>query len=202
MIMWTMTVLGCFLMTRTPQAADCPPTVAALAAAHPEQIEAGDVRLQSPSLIVVRKSARAVLHYASGTLSEEGCWVAGLGFAPESHKQREGDGRTPEGWYRTSDKPWSQFYGAIAVHYPNTEDAAAGVADGRISAATRQQIDAALRRDDKPPQTSALGGEILLHGGGSLTDWTLGCVAMNNSDIDSLRAKLPRDIQADVLILP
>ncbi len=53
----------------------------------------------------------------------------------------------------------------------------------------------------KPPQQTLLGGEILIHGGGSATDWTLGCIAMENTDIDALRAGLPPSMKTDVLIL-
>lgn len=180
----------------------CPETTALLASLHKGQLDPDDARLQGSDLIVVRKSAREVLHYEGGALSHNGCWAAGLGFAPEGHKLRQGDGRTPEGWYRTSDKPWSQFYGAIAVHYPNAEDAAAAQAAGDITASTAAGISRAIARGAKPPQNTALGGEILLHGGGSGADWTLGCVAMDNAHIDALRAKLPKGIQTDVLILP
>ena len=47
-----------------------------------------------------------------------------------------------------------------------------------------------------------MGGEILLHGGGGQSDWTLGCIAMDNDQLDILRAELPRDMKTTVLILP
>lgn len=179
----------------------CPAEVEALPAVS--WLEPEDRRLQGEALIVVLKSSRRVGLYSGGKLADEGaCWPIGLGGAPEGHKRREGDQRTPEGWYRSSDKPASRYYGAIAVHYPNAADAAAGVADGRIDAATRRQIEAALARDEKPPQGTALGGEILIHGGGSWTDWTLGCVAMDNDELDDLRARLPAGKRTDILILP
>ena len=159
-----------------------------------------DPRWQAERLVVVRKAKRRVVLYAKG--KQLGCWPAGLGFEPEGHKTREGDGRTPEGWYRTSDKPTSRYYQAIAVHYPNLGDAERGLADGRIDAATERAIRTALSADRKPPQATALGGEILLHGGGSGSDWTLGCVAMNNADIDALREQLPDTMKVDVVVLP
>jgi murein L,D-transpeptidase YafK len=165
-------------------------------------------RLSAEHLVVVRKGARTVQLFRRGRavagkgLEGKACYKVGLGFAPEGHKTREGDGRTPEGWYRTSDKPWSSFYAAIAVHYPNAEDAAAGVKDGRITPAVAKRITSAVTQDHKPPQTTPLGGELLLHGGGSSTDWTLGCVALEDADIDALRAALPDDMSVDVHILP
>lgn len=88
------------------------------------------------------------------------------------------------------------------MHYPNADDAAAGLADGRLSAGQRDAIDRALAAGIKPPQRTSLGGEILVHGGGGDRDWTLGCVALDDADIDALRARLPADMTTDILILP
>ncbi len=168
-----------------------------------------DARMQAEHLIIVRKKVRRIQRFHRGKVStvdtvdgSPSCWPIGLGFAPEGHKYREGDGRTPEGWYRSSDKPWSQFYGAIAVHYPNAQDAEAGRVQQRIDGATAQSIQRALSNGEKPKQDSALGGEILIHGGGGATDWTLGCIAMNNGDLDALRSGMPSGMKTDVLVLP
>ncbi len=170
-------------------------------------IDAVDARLQGPSLIVVHKAKRHIQRFHKGVAlkldhDQPACWRVGLGPSPEGHKYRRGDGRTPEGWYRTSDKPWSQFYGAIAIHYPNARDAQAGRVQGRIPMREEREMRAALTKDKKPLQSTALGGEILIHGQGSLTDWTLGCVAMDNADLDALRRTLPRSMRTDVLVLP
>jgi murein L,D-transpeptidase YafK len=164
-------------------------------------LSAEDPRLQSNRLIVIRKADRRLQRFSDGLALPESCWRVGLGPAPVGHKFRQGDGRTPEGWYRTSDKPWSQWYAAIAVHYPNAIDAEAGRIQGRISASKARQMVAALDTDKKPAQSTALGGEILIHGQGS-SDWTLGCIGMENADIDALRASLPDNMRTDVLILP
>lgn len=175
----------------------------------PAQIQASDPRLRTDHLIVIRKEARRIQRFHRGQVATvdtldgaPSCWSIGLGFAPQGHKYREGDGRTPEGWYRTSDKPWSQYYGAIAVHYPNAQDAEAGRVQQRIDAATAQSMQRALGAGKKPKQDSALGGEILIHGGGSGSDWTLGCIAMNNADLDALRSGMPSGMKTDVLVLP
>lgn len=158
--------------------------------------------------MVVRKGERRVQLFSDGQAvagpGEEGrmCFAVGLGPSPVGDKSAEGDGRTPEGWFRTSDKPWSSFYGAIAVHYPAADDAEAALAAGRISEATAASISKAVGAGRKPPQQTALGGEILLHGGGSGSDWTLGCIALDNDHLDALRAALPPGMATDVLILP
>jgi murein L,D-transpeptidase YafK len=126
----------------------------------------------------------------------------GLGFAPRGHKQHEGDGRTPEGWYRTSDKPWSDFAGAIAIHYPNEQDAMIALADGRLAAPEVDEVVESLAHDLVPPQQTPLGGEVLIHAGGNREDWTLGCMALEDEDLASLRTALPQDQRTWLLVLP
>jgi L,D-transpeptidase catalytic domain len=159
-----------------------------------------DPRLRASAVLVAHKSGRRLMLFAHGKLQR--CWAMGLGFDPRGHKQHEGDGRTPEGWYRTSDKPWSDFAGAIAVHYPNDDDAAVALADGRLAAPEHEDVLDALAHETVPPQQTALGGEILIHGGGSRQDWTLGCMALEDEDLAGLRATLPSDQQAWLLVLP
>jgi len=182
----------------------CPSSLANLGL--PAETLPEDPRLNSKNLIIVTKGSRRIFLFQHGKLlhlkGKPACWRAGLGPEPTGHKQVEGDGKTPEGWYRTSDKPWSQWYAAIAVHYPNKEDASAALAAGRITAGTQSAIKRAIAADKKPPQTTPMGGEILIHGGGSSTDWTLGCIAMEDKDIDTLRGTLPENMVTDVLILP
>jgi hypothetical protein len=159
-----------------------------------------DPRLAGAKLLVVDKGHRRIMAFEQRGLSE--CFRIGLGFAPTGHKQVEGDGRTPEGWYRTSDKPWSSFNKAIAVHYPNAVDARHAHRHGRIPKRVRDEVLAAHRRGRAPPQRTTMGGEILIHGGGSAVDWTLGCIALDDADLDTLRAWLPPKMRTDLLVLP
>lgn len=138
--------------------------------------------------------------YDAGSI--EACWAIGLGFAPVGHKRIEGDGTTPEGWYQTSDKPWSLFDNAIAVHYPATRDAADARRDGRIGWRQLKAISAANRRGAVPPQQTAMGGAILIHGGGSSSDWTLGCLALEDNDLVDLRSRLDGSMRTNLLVLP
>lgn len=159
-----------------------------------------DRRLTRDKLVVVSKSARRLMLYDDGR--SIGCWRVALGFAPEGHKMIQGDGRTPEGWYRLSDKPWSSFENAIAIHYPNADDARSAASDGRIGKRTRDAIVGALEAGKIPPQSTKLGGAVLIHGGGSSSDWTLGCVALDDDELLALRDRLPKGMRTDVLILP
>ena len=169
---------------------------------------ADDPHWKRDDIIVVLKEKRRVMLFDQGRLvtlddGTPACWQVGLGSGyPAGHKQRMGDMKTPEGWYATSDRPWSAFYSAITVHYPEVADAKRGVAQGLI---TEEQATAIVAAHDKgvlPPMETRLGGKILLHGGGGSSDWTLGCVALDDSHIDALRAELPKSMRTEVLILP
>ena len=169
---------------------------------------ADDPRWTQDDIIVVLKRARRVLLFDQGQLVtlEDGspaCWRAGLASGyPEGHKQVMGDMKTPEGWYDTSDRPWSAFYSAITIHYPEVADAERGVQQGLIRQEQADAIVAAHQKKTLPPMETRLGGKILLHGGGGTSDWTLGCVALDDAHIDALRAQLPRSMRTEVLILP
>ena len=200
--------------TATPGLPGCVESVRDLPA-DPSLFDPLDPRLYGEDVIVVLKGERRLMRFSDGWIrrTDRGgdapsCWRVALGYLdgtgqyPPGAKQKQGDRKTPEGWYRTSDKPWSSFYAAIAVHYPNSDDAARGVEQELIGETTRKSIVAKLEKDEKPNQYTKLGGEILIHGGGSSIDWTWGCVGLENSDIDALRASLPEDLRTDVLILP
>lgn len=121
-----------------------------------------------------------------------------LGFAPLGHKQRQGDGRTPEGEYRTVLRNrQSRFYRSVMLNYPLPEDGRRGVAEGIISPKTRDAILTAHRTGAIPVQNTALGGEIFIHGGGGRGDWTLGCIALENRDMDVIFA-LPVGIRVTI----
>jgi murein L,D-transpeptidase YafK len=100
---------------------------------------------------------------------------------------REGDGRTPEGRFRVSGRiPKSQFYKAFLLSYPEVEDAERGLRDGIVSASQAEAIRLAHEEGRPPPHDTPLGGLVEIHGSGSGSDWTLGCVAMDDEAIDEL----------------
>lgn len=110
-----------------------------------------------------------------------------LGRTPQGAKTREGDGKTPEGVYSIClVKPDGKYGRSLGLNYPNADDAHAALADGLIGEDTFQAIAAALAQRRRPPWGTALGGEIYIHEGGAGGDWTEGCVALNEADMDVL----------------
>ena len=140
--------------------------------------------------IVVYKSACKLEFYSDQTLLRT--YRIGLGFSPMADKQREGDGATPEGdFYVFVKNNKSAYYLSLGVSYPNAEDAARGLRDGLITKAQHDAIVEAHRKKAAPPQYTKLGGLIYIHGHGAKSDWTLGCVALENEDIKELYDAVP-----------
>jgi murein L,D-transpeptidase YafK len=105
-----------------------------------------------------------------------------LGFAPEGHKQVEGDGRTPEGAYLIDRKnPNSSFHLSVGISYPNDADRAKARALGLSP-----------------------GGDIFIHGTPRLNrgdaDWTAGCIAVTNREIEDIFAMV--DVGTPIMIYP
>jgi murein L,D-transpeptidase YafK len=149
--------------------------------------------------ILIKKQERQLFLYDEEKLVKT--YNIALGFAPEGDKEKQGDGKTPEGeFYIFTKNPKSRFYLSLGVSYPSIDDAARGLEQKLI---TRKQHDAivnAIRQGRTPLQNTALGGEIYIHGGGSATDWTLGCVALTNEEIKELFDLIP--VGTKVSILP
>lgn len=135
--------------------------------------------------IVVYKKERKLELYSDQTLVRS--YRVGLGFNPVADKQREGDGATPEGdFYVFVKNNKSAYYLSLGVSYPNVEDAERGLRDGLITQAQYKSIIDAHRRKVAPPQYTKLGGLIYIHGNGAGSDWTLGCVALENEEMKEL----------------
>ncbi len=116
----------------------------------------------------VDKSERELRVY-SGTKVIETMDI-GLGFSPAGHKKREGDGKTPQGRYYINRKnPNSAFHLSLGISYPNAHDRKQAWSNGYSP-----------------------GGDIMIHGlpnDGSKPsgqDWTWGCIAVSNAEIEHL----------------
>ena len=114
-------------------------------------------------------------------------------FGATADKHR-GDGMTPRGRYRVvAIEPSRGFHYFIRLDYPSVADAERGRRAGIISERERQAIELAHRERRLPPQDTALGGQIGIHGLGkadpelhALYNWTRGCVALTDLQLDSL----------------
>jgi murein L,D-transpeptidase YafK len=136
-------------------------------------------------VLVVVKRDRVLGLYVRGELKE--AYPIGLGPNPNGPKEREGDGRTPEGqYYICTRNSASAFHLFLGLSYPNEKDARAARRAGRISEAQYRSVVEATRAGRRPPWDTPLGGEIGIHGEGAGWDWTAGCIAMENEDVDRL----------------
>lgn len=112
---------------------------------------------------------------------------AGLGQSPAGPKEREGDGRTPEGEYAIClVKEHGKYGRSLGLSYPSEADAKRARALKRIDDETLCAILRAHAEERRPPWGTPLGGEIYIHEGGSGSDWTQGCVALDEADMDLL----------------
>lgn len=136
-------------------------------------------------LVLIEKAQRR-LTLLSGS-REIAKYSVALGGAPIGHKQCEGDSKTPEGDYRISGRNVkSAFYRSLRISYPNGQD--------------RQN---AARLGCTP------GGDIMIHGlpngqgdigaGHRSVDWTLGCIAVTNSEIEEIWKQVPDGTRVRIL---
>jgi len=136
-------------------------------------------------VVLIRKADRVLALYREGKLAA--AYPVALGPSSAGHKQREGDGRTPEGEYYVCNRnAQSQFHLFLGLSYPSARDAAAGYRAGLITKAQREAIVAANAKHQRPPWDTLLGGEVGIHGGGASHDWTLGCIALEDAAIEEL----------------
>jgi murein L,D-transpeptidase YafK len=124
-----------------------------------------------------------------------------LGYDPVGDKEKRDDYRTPEGnFYICGKNSRSQFHKSLRLSYPNAEDAARGLRVGLIDRLTYKAIVQAIHEGRTPPQNTKLGGDIMLHGGGAVCEnWTWGCIALDNDDIDELFDLVPVGTMVKVL---
>lgn len=113
-------------------------------------------------------------------------------------KRRQGDSKTPVGTYRILKfKQSDRFHYFIQLDYPNLIDAWYGYKNEVISANEFKRIAHAYKKREAPPQDTALGGFIGIHGLGQTTqkklqihenlDWTEGCIALTNEEVLELK---------------
>lgn len=134
--------------------------------------------------VVVIKSKRLMMLLQNGEILK--MYRIALGKQPVGHKTREGDYKTPEGSYiLNSRNPKSKYHLSITISYPNESD-----------------VLKAQERGVSP------GGSIMIHGLpedleglGRLhrtLDWTNGCIAVTNSEIEEIWHLVPDGTQIEI----
>ena len=140
---------------------------------------------KADQVVVLKSQARLFLKRHGKVI---GSYHVALGGNPMGHKQRQGDQRTPEGRYVLDLKnPHSAYYKSIRISYPNAADKAR-----------------AKRKGVHP------GGWIMIHGQkngrGHLApitqrvNWTDGCIAVTDADMDEIWQAV--DVGTSIDILP
>lgn len=136
--------------------------------------------------ILIEKGKRRLTLLSGAGQTLLSCAIA-LGASPLGPKEREGDGKTPEGEYYVCLKKIGKFGPALGISYPNEADALRMHADAQLINCIRSRQASGQR----PPWGTPLGGEIYIHGGGADADWTAGCIALSDADAARLYALVP-----------
>ena len=145
--------------------------------------------IASPSIHIHKQGRR--LDLCDGGIVVKTYAVA-LGSTPKGAKTKSGDRRTPEGKYFVcSRNGTSKYHLFLGVSYPNAADADAARIAGRINAATAARLATAESARQKPDWYTPLGGAVGIHGGGTFLDWTWGCIALSDKDIEELWIACP-----------
>lgn len=122
--------------------------------------------------ILVEKAARRMTVFRADAPLKT--YRIALGFAPVGDKQREGDGKTPEGRFRIDRRnAGSAYHLSLGLDYPQPEDRARAKGGGYSP-----------------------GGDIFIHGQPNMLkgmatlrhDWTAGCIAVSDAEIEELWA--------------
>lgn len=140
--------------------------------------------IHKPELYVYKEKRRMYVIQSNVLVRD---YPIGLGFSPRGDKQRGGDGKTPEGDFVVCVKnPESRFVKSLGLNYPDKKRAERAVLSGLITPIELRGIVASLDRLMLPPSNTALGGQIFIHAGGAHKDWTNGCIALYDRDMDEL----------------
>jgi hypothetical protein len=123
--------------------------------------------------IIIDKFSRKLVVYNQGKKIKE--FSAELGKNWVGNKRVKGDKATPEGMYKIIKKLEgrnTKYHKALLLNYPNDED----------SARFRRDVS-----NGALPASANIGGMIEIHGdGGKGVDWTEGCIALKDNEMDSI----------------
>lgn len=142
--------------------------------------------VQSPKaeIVLVEKSQNKMYLFQNGEVIRE--YDVAFGLNPVGHKRQEGDMRTPEGRYLIDYKNYdSQFYKSLNISYPNEQDVARAKTRG-VSAGDDIVI------HGMPNEVGDYRGPI------KPRNWTRGCIAVRNHEMDELFTLIDVDTQIEI----
>lgn len=139
---------------------------------------------QTADRIVVVKSAHTMTLYSHGQILKT--YHVWIGRGPANAKQQQGDNKTPEGSYTIIGRnAHSSAYLSLRISYPNSADRAR---------ARKLGVDP--------------GGDIMIHGlppgndwikpGTELADWTFGCIALTDVEMDEVWKLVPNGTPIEI----
>lgn len=168
------------LETPPPSSSNTSDQVVLLETTPPPMIKVPTPKLPANNItrwILVEKKARRMTLFRDNIPIKT--YQIALGRQPEGPKQFKGDNKTPEGRYVIdSRKRNSSYHRALHISYPNPKDAAFAA-----------------------KQKKSAGGDIMIHGLPNgmgtlgpfhrLRDWTAGCIAVTNAEIEEIWRAVP-----------
>jgi murein L,D-transpeptidase YafK len=165
---------------------------------------------QEPLKIVIWKSHYTLTLYRDNRPVKTYRTVFGRGYR-DGDKRMIGDQRTPEGdFYVCSMNHSKRFYKFMGLSYPGEKHAEYGLKSRLISTREYELIRQAIQKREMPLWSTRLGGAIGIHGATPdervparnilAANWTDGCIALDNADIDELYSVV--SIGTPVTILP
>jgi murein L,D-transpeptidase YafK len=140
--------------------------------------------------IVIHKNAHTMELSSGGTILAT--YQVAIGPGGNGFKLREGDKITPVGRYHIVSRSPSVFHIFMRLDYPNADDCA------RF---------AALKRNGTLPKNATIGGDVGIHGAPAQAqwkkihktiDWTLGCIAVDDDEIEKVAAMVPDGTIVDI----
>jgi murein L,D-transpeptidase YafK len=146
--------------------------------------------------IVIWKSQYTLTLYKGGRPVKAYRAVFGRGYQ-NGDKERVGDKRTPEGkFYICTMNHSKRFYKFMGLSYPGIQHADEGLRQRLISPRQYESIRQANEERRQPPWDTRLGGAVGIHGrmegsaiapaGWTDPNWTDGCIALENDDVDEI----------------
>ena len=160
-----------------------------------DEQQVGYVERTAISNVWIRVSKRDRRLYLHRGMEQIAVFNADFGYNAFADKEKRGSEaerdhwRTPNGTFFVVRKnPNSTFHKALVLNYPTAADARRGRRQGLISPSEHDAIVEAEANGTMPPMNTELGGWVEIHGDGTgaATNWTQGCVAVTNREMNRL----------------